>query len=374
MVEPAHASSPFGVISPVAVERTRTIEPKLLILDVRRRQAFLERLEAIPGAIAFLLDDDPVQLPDAPRDTPVILYCLCRGEASSSRAARLLVRAGYRDVSVLRGGLGAWQDEGRPVAPISVDVSRRRLAWDPCSVEFETPSSQVSQSRLDDPFLSRLEDNSFVHGRSLPLRRSMCVAFVDMVDSTELFARLPVEEVLRLVQAFMEVVVEVGALHCGDVHDFQGDGALLYFEGVGEAVPAAFEMRRRLLARRDEIPDLSLPRISLDEGTVVIGLVGGRFRRAVGLIGACVPRAARILKLGPPGGIITTENVIRLARESNPDLAQRFVSLGSSPPLKGMEADRGELYLAEPPSSVNDHAPSGAQAQPSRRSSGKSGR
>ena len=61
------------------------------------------------------------------------------------------------------------------------------------------------------------------------------------------------EEVLRLVQAFMEIVTEVAIHHCGDVHDFQGDGALLYFTGPGEAVPATFELRQALLAKRREL-------------------------------------------------------------------------------------------------------------------------
>ena len=54
---------------------------------------------------------------------------------------------------------------------------------------------------------------------------------------------------LEILQAFMEIVINVGIYHCGDVHDFEGDGALLYFEGVGEAVPAAFRLRDACTAR-----------------------------------------------------------------------------------------------------------------------------
>jgi class 3 adenylate cyclase len=76
--------------------------------------------------------------------------------------------------------------------------------------------------------------------------------------------------VLDLIQAFMEVVVEIGAHHCGDVKDFEGDGAFLYFEGPGEAVPAAFRLRQRLLERRWAVPDLPL-RASRRPRPVVIG-------------------------------------------------------------------------------------------------------
>jgi class 3 adenylate cyclase len=89
----------------------------------------------------------------------------------------------------------------------------------------------------------------------------MAVLFVDMVDSTRLVLGATADEVLELLQAFMEIVVDVGVHHCGDVHDFEGDGALLYFEGVGEAVPAAFRLRDGLLERRRSLPALPLPRI-----------------------------------------------------------------------------------------------------------------
>jgi class 3 adenylate cyclase len=172
--------------------------------------------------------------------------------------------------------------------------------------------------------------------------------FVDMVDSTGLiFSRSP-EQVLALVQSFMEIVVDVGAYHCGDVHDFEGDGAYLYFEGPGEAVPAAFRLRERLLARRRAIPALPLPRISLDLGPIVIGIVGTRFRQAVALVGPSVHVAARILKLGPPGSIIATEPVLAVARRTDPELAREFAPLHERPRIPDA-AGPISLWLAPAP-------------------------
>lgn len=326
----------YRLVSPDALSARLDGAPPPLVLDVRRSAAFREHAEGIPGAVALLLDEDPVRIPDVARDRPLVVYCLCQGEASSSRVARWLVAAGYRDVSVLEGGLGAWKQRGSPLAPVSIDSSRAGLAW----------MSAVGPAGGDDLFHSRLEAESVSRGAGA-LRRRMSVLFVDMADSTRLLASHSNEEVLALVQTFMEVVAEVGALHCGDVHDFEGDGALLYFEGTGEAVPAAFELRRRLLERRRTRRELPLPRISLDEGPLVIGTVGGRFRRGVALVGPAVPRAARILKLAPPGAIIATERVVVLARETSPDLAQAFVRLPDPPPLRGFPADdTPALYVA----------------------------
>jgi len=98
----------------------------------------------------------------------------------------------------------------------------------------------------------------------------------------------------------------------------------VYFEGPGEAVPAAFRLRSELVARRRTLPTLPLPRISLDVGPVVLGVVGTRFRRTVALVGPCVHAAARILKLAPPGGIAATDAIVAHARRENPELAREF--------------------------------------------------
>jgi class 3 adenylate cyclase len=140
------------------------------------------------------------------------------------------------------------------------------------------------------------------------------------------------EQVLEIVQAFMEIVVDVGVHHCGDVHDFEGDGALLYFEGVGEAVPAAFRLRDALVARRRALPALPLPRLSLDVGPVVVGIVGTRFRQAVALLGPSVHTAAKILKLATPGGIVATGAVVEQARVTSPDFFRAFRRLDESLP------------------------------------------
>lgn len=245
---------------------------------------------------------------------------------------------GYEDVAVLHGGYGAWRAAELPVEKVATEA-RNAFHWVPA----RTASFVDGQA---DPFLSSLEDQSFLQGKELPFQRDLTVLFVDMVDSTPLVMNLDPPEVLKLVQRFMETVADVGVLHCGDVHDFEGDGALLYFEGAGEALPAAFEMRERLVELHEAEPRLPLPRISLDHGRVVVGMVGSRFRRGVGLIGPCVPRASRILKLAPPGGIVATEVVIELARESSPDLYRAFHFMTASESLRGID-ETVRIHLAE---------------------------
>jgi rhodanese-related sulfurtransferase len=81
--------------------------------------------------IPLLLDVPEPQIPDVPRETPVVAYCLCSGQASSTRAARWLEAAGYTDVAVLTGGLPAWEAADFPRAPIHPDDARRITTWIP---------------------------------------------------------------------------------------------------------------------------------------------------------------------------------------------------------------------------------------------------
>jgi class 3 adenylate cyclase len=238
-----------------------------------------------------------------------------------------MVREGYRDVAVLLGGVGAWMAAGRAVEPLPDPEATGSIDWMELGFDQLVDDPGPAPFEANSVFLPRIAGQTFLEGRKLPLKQEMVALFVDMVGSTRLVFEHSPEEVLGIVQAFMQIVIDVAAYHCGDVHDFEGDGALVYFEGPGEAIMAAFQLRDDLLKRRGELPELPLPRLSLDCGPVVIGIVGTRFRQTVSLVGESVHTAARILKLAPPGGIVATDAIVTHARRSSPELAPSFALL-----------------------------------------------
>ena len=152
---------------------------------------------------------------------------------------------------------------------------------------------------------------------------------------------------LGLVQTFMAIVVQVAVQHCGDVHDFEGDGAMLYFSDVADALPAALALRRQLLHARAVHSLLPPARIALDTGPLVIGRVGTRDRRGLCFIGPSINTAARILKQAPPGGIVATSAVIKKGRQSVPECAQQFSRMPNRLHLKGFDASVS-VYLSLP--------------------------
>ena len=169
----------------------------------------------------------------------------------------------------------------------------------------------------------------------LPVRRELTVLFVDIADSTQAILGQPPEQALAFVQRFMSIATEAALAYCGDVKDYEGDGALLYFESVQEATRAALAIREAL-ARTEGALRLRA-RLSLDTGPVVIGVIGTPLRRSVALIGPSINLAARLLKQIPPEGIIATGAVVSKLRVEAPDLADRFQLLDERLELKGFE-------------------------------------
>ncbi|NEA25799.1 adenylate/guanylate cyclase domain-containing protein, partial [Actinomadura bangladeshensis] len=83
--------------------------------------------------------------------------------------------------------------------------------------------------------------------------REVAVIFVDIIGSTRLAADRPPAEVVRLLNDFFAVVVEVIGAHGGWINKFEGDAALAIFgaplalDGApGRALAASRELARRL--------------------------------------------------------------------------------------------------------------------------------
>jgi adenylate cyclase len=203
---------------------------------------------------------------------------------------------------VLRGGLAGWRQAGLATRPFVSDDAR------PVAEEAALPSLAERHLR----------------GGSRPKRVRLAMLFVDIAGSTRLLARHPPETVLACVQRFMHLVAEVALAYCGDVKDFEGDGALLYFESASEAVEAALVIHAALASGVCDVACPMTARMSVTVGDVVLGVVGSRHRHAVALVGPCVSLGARLLKQIAPGGIIATGEVIEAVREEMPHLGRDF--------------------------------------------------
>ena len=104
-------------LSPVrdigTLEATRLINSNAVLVDLRETAEFeggrlpkaihipLSQLESRSGELGKL------------KERPVVAYCMTGNR--SSLAAKILERAGFKDIYQLRGGYRAWKDAGLPV-------------------------------------------------------------------------------------------------------------------------------------------------------------------------------------------------------------------------------------------------------------------
>ncbi len=251
--------------------------------------------------------------------------------------ARWLAGQGFDRVSILEGGLAAWRAAG-----FKVERLRREA---PTAVDGIGGPPIVAEEPA--PFLPSLAEQ-YLRDGGLPTRRRLTTLFVDIAGSTRLLAHHSPETVLGLVQRFLRLVTEVALAYCGDVKDFEGDGALLYFESTAEATYAALAIRAALACGACEATIPVEARMSLSVGDVVVGVVGSTMRQAIALVGPSVSVGARLLKQISPGGIIAAGEIVEALRAEAPALAEEFRLLDPAFEVPGADGITVATYAIAP--------------------------
>ncbi|HET8671561.1 MAG TPA: rhodanese-like domain-containing protein [Candidatus Saccharimonadales bacterium] len=110
-----------GVKTTGAVEAIDAIELKKIvegegnvtIVDVDQREDYQKEhilnAKNIPSDEIFARANREI-----PKDSKVIFYCRCQGEGASMEARSEIIKKGFTEVYVLKGGLAAWKESGLP--------------------------------------------------------------------------------------------------------------------------------------------------------------------------------------------------------------------------------------------------------------------
>ncbi len=107
-------------ISPTGLQTLLGSGAPLVILDIRKRGAFEESGEMIPGATWRDPFGIGTWMSDLDADTPLIVHCV-HGHDVSQLAGQTLRDAGF-DARILCGGIEAWRDAGGEVAPAALNT------------------------------------------------------------------------------------------------------------------------------------------------------------------------------------------------------------------------------------------------------------
>ncbi|MCI1255450.1 MAG: HAMP domain-containing protein [Corynebacterium provencense] len=149
--------------------------------------------------------------------------------------------------------------------------------------------------------------------------RQVGVLFVDVVGSTGFAVSREPQEVVRALNRFFDIVVEVVHRNRGIINKFEGDAALAVF---GAPLPLDDIAGHTLAAARElktELAEQELPAgIGAAVGPVVAGHIGAKNRFEYTVIGDAVNAAARLTDVAKetPGRVLTTAGTVRQANEA----------------------------------------------------------
>lgn len=186
--------------------------------------------------------------------------------------------------------------------------------------EFNLMVRQIREKTEMEKFVSRAIVEMLAEGKEATLggtRRVITIMFTDIRNFTSMSETLWPEEVVELLNTYLDVQTKTIQEHRGVVDKFLGDGIMALFAGkdmAENAVAAAIEIQRRIAQlnlerqRRNEI-NLAVG-IGITTGRAVLGSIGSRERMDYTVIGDTVNLASRLCGAAAANEILVIEDVV----------------------------------------------------------------
>ena len=177
-------------------------------------------------------------------------------------------------------------------------------------------STEVMNSLIKDPSTLELGGE----------RRSVTIMMTDLRGFSALSERLEPEQVVQMLNAYFEVMVEVVLKYNGTINEIIGDALLVIFGAPQEmldrterAIACSIEMQNAMSKVNKENLALGLPElemgIGLNEAEVIIGNIGSSKRSKYAVVGSGVNMTSRIESYTLGGQILISESVRQKAGE-----------------------------------------------------------
>ncbi len=157
-------------------------------------------------------------------------------------------------------------------------------------------------------------------------RRDVTILMSDLRRSTELSDRMDAVSFIRMLNHYLEEMIEIVNAWQGNILDFVGDAIVAVFgaprqneSSARDAVACAVAMQRRMGAVNKwncehGFPELSMG-IGLHKGEAILGNIGSMTRAKYDMIGRNVNLASRIEGFTRGGQILATTEVLTAAGE-----------------------------------------------------------
>ncbi len=151
------------------------------------------------------------------------------------------------------------------------------------------------------PYISASTLKQAERGTASSTQKELAFLFTDIRGFTTLSEGLAPDEVVAVLNRYLDLETEIILNNHGDVDKFVGDEMMAFFEGPEKernACLAAMQIRHAMMAEKDKREKAGLPvvniGIGINAGPVVFGSVGARDRMDFTSIGDTVNLAARL--------------------------------------------------------------------------------
>jgi adenylate cyclase len=194
-------------------------------------------------------------------------------------------------------------------------------------------------------------------------KRQATILMSDLRGFTSLSEGLPAEDVVSMVNIYLETMTDIILQYQGTIDEFIGDGILVIFgaplqrpDDAQRAVACAVEMQLAMasvndLNRQAGHPEVALG-IGINTGQMVVGNIGSKKRMKYGVVGSNVNLTARIESYTVGGQIFISENTLKACGDIvRLDNAMQVSPKGVKEPLTIYEVGgiAGDYQLFLPP-------------------------
>ena len=173
-------------------------------------------------------------------------------------------------------------------------------------------SDEVVESILDTPEGLRLGGE----------KKEVTVVMTDLRGFTSIGERMPSEQVISMLNMYLEVMTEIIMKYNGTIIEFLGDGILALFgapvtreDDAQRAVACVLEMQKAMPSvnaknRQHGFPEVEMG-AGINTGPVVAGNIGSEKRSKYGVVGKTINLASRIESFTVGGQILVSESTLQ---------------------------------------------------------------
>ncbi len=194
-------------------------------------------------------------------------------------------------------------------------------------------------------------------------KRQATVLMADLRGFTSLSERLPAEDVVSMVNIYLETMTEIILKYQGTIEEFIGDGILVVFgaplqrpDDAQRGVACAVDMQLAMATVNDRNRQAGYPEVALgigvNTGKMVVGNIGSKKRMKYGVVGRHVNLTSRIESYTVGGQIFISEGTLKECGSIvRIDSAMQVMPKGVKEPLTIYEVGgiAGDYQLFLPP-------------------------